>query len=412
MRKPNRRDFILKAFVGGVAAVCAGCLLLKGSRMKYLPDLAASIPEAFFSGSPFSDPSFSDYPSSELIRESDKTEKSQGREAMYYTRLERNRVRCDLCHRSCIIAQGRRGFCRNRENRQGKLYNVVYGRPSAVHTDPVEKEPQHHMLPGSEMLSIGTAGCNFRCLHCHNWHLSQHSIEEIGRYHSYTPHEAVNYAIELDVAIISSTYNEPTVFFEYVLDIARIAKKEGLRILWHSNGYIQPLPLKELLQYTDAVTIDLKGFSRKAYDNSSAEPGPVLKTLQIIKEAGVWLEIVNLVIPTINDSSREIEDMCVWIRDNLSPEVPLHFSRFFPNYKLTHISATPIDTLERALKTAHKVGLQYVTLGNVPGHEYNSTFCPQCSKILIRRVHFTVVENNISDGRCSSCGHSIPGIWS
>jgi len=330
---------------------------------------------------------------------------------MYYTRLDRNRVQCDLCYRSCIITQGRRGFCRNRENRQGILYTVVYGRPSAVHTDPIEKEPQHHMLPGTNMLSLGTAGCNFRCLHCHNWHLSQRSIEEIGRYYDYSPQEVVNRAKELGVPTISATYNEPTVFYEYLLDYARIAKKEGLRILWHSNGYMQPPPLKELLKYTDAVTVDLKGFSRLAYENSSAELKPVLKTLQIIKEAGIWLEIVNLVIPAINDSIQETRGMCEWIRDNLSPEVPLHFSRFFPNYKLTNLSPTPIETLERAYKRAQQVGLQYVTLGNVPGHKYNSTFCPQCRKILIRRMHFQVMENNIINGRCASCEHNIPGIW-
>lgn len=422
MRKPNRRDFIVKTVAGGVVAVGAGCLLLRG-KVNFLPGLVAFSPAALFSESPVSAASSpdavsssgspsSDDPDSGLIRESEKTEITQEREAMYYTRLDRNRVQCDLCNRNCIIAQGRRGFCRNRENRRGTLYTVVYGRPSAVHIDPVEKEPQHHMLPGTEMLSLGTAGCNFRCLHCHNWHLSQRSIEEIGRYYDHPPRDVVNNALKLGVHTISSTYNEPTVFYEYVLDIARIARKENLRILWHSNGYINPDPLKELLQHTDAVTVDLKGFSRRAYDNSSAELEPVLTTLQIIKEAGVWLEIVNLVIPTINDSMQEIEEMCGWIRDNLSHEVPLHFSRFFPNYKLTHLSPTPVETLERAYKTAQSAGLHYVTLGNVPGHEYNSTFCPLCGKILIRRRHFEVTENNIRDGSCAFCGHEIPGIWS
>jgi len=276
----------------------------------------------------------------------------------------------------------------------------------------VEKEPQHHLLPGAEMLSIGTAGCNFRCLHCHNWHLSQRSIEEIGRYHDLPPRDVVSTARELGVSIISSTYNEPTVFYEYVLDTARIARPEGFKILWHSNGYMKPEPLVELLGHTDAVTVDLKGFSKRAYDNSSAELEPVLETLKIIRHEGVWLEIVNLVIPGVNDSMAEIGEMCSWIRDNLSPEVPLHLSRFFPNYKLTNLSPTPVATLERAFDTARKAGLDYVTLGNVPGHEYNSTFCPRCGEILIRRVHFKVTENNITDGRCASCRHNIPGIWS
>lgn len=377
----SRRDMITKALKISAAA-CLGC---------FLPGPAAL--------------------SRDASRDDLKKENPAGKEAMFYTRLEKNNVRCDLCNRNCIIQSGKRGFCRNRENRQGMLYSVVYGRPSAVHVDPVEKEPQHHMLPGTEMLSIGTAGCNFRCLHCHNWHLSQRSIEEIGRYYNQTPRQTVNNALKLGVKTISSTYNEPTVFYEYVWDIARIAGKAGLRILWHSNGYIQPAPLKELLTHTDAVTIDLKGFSARAYDNSSAELEPVLKTLKIIKDSGTWLEIVNLVIPSINDSTEEIKEMCEWIRDSLSPEVPLHFSRFFPAYRLTGISPTPVETLEMAFKTARKAGLHYVTLGNVPGHEYNSTFCPQCSEILIRRVHFSVTENNVRNGKCAFCGHIIPGIW-
>ncbi|TVR70483.1 MAG: AmmeMemoRadiSam system radical SAM enzyme [Marinilabiliales bacterium] len=398
----SRREFIVKAVLGGAAAVSAGCMLLSGvrGRLRDGPALAAAtlLP---------SDRGGADFRESEIINEN-----PEGIEAMYYSVADRNRVRCELCYRNCVIAPGRRGFCRNRENSGGSLYNVVYGRPSAVHVDPVEKEPQHHLLPGAEMLSIGTAGCNFRCLHCHNWHLSQRSIEEIGRYHDLPPRDVVNTARELGVSIISSTYNEPTVFYEYVLDTARIARREGFKILWHSNGYMKPEPLVEILHHTDAVTIDLKGFSKRAYDNSSAELEPVLETLKIIREEGVWLEIVNLVIPGVNDSMAEIGEMCTWIKDTLSPEVPLHLSRFFPNYKLTNLSPTPVATLERAFDTARRAGLDYVTLGNVPGHEYNSTFCPRCDGMLIKRVHFKVTENNISDGRCASCSHPIPGVWS
>ncbi len=402
MRKQGRRDFIFKAIAGSAAAFTAGCMLFRGNR-NMLPGIFSFAPAAVSAGVPPLTP----------IRESGiKEAVSAGTEALFYSPAERNRVSCELCYRNCVIAPGRRGFCRNRENRRGTLYNVVYGRPSAVHVDPVEKEPQHHMLPGAEMLSLGTAGCNFRCLHCHNWHLSQRSIEEIGRYYDHSPADVVNTARQLGVSIISSTYNEPTVFYEYVLDIAQIAQREGFRILWHSNGYIRPEPLRELLKHTDAVTVDLKGFSKRAYDNSSAELEPVLKTLKIIRESGVWLEIVNLVIPGINDSMVEIGDMCAWIRDTLSPEVPLHLSRFFPNYKLTNLSPTPVETLEKAYDTAKGEGLHYVTLGNVPGHEYNSTLCPKCSGMLIRRIHFKVEENNIRDGRCASCSHVIPGIWS
>ncbi len=333
-------------------------------------------------------------------------------EAMYYTNYGRDRVRCELCYQNCSIGRGRRGFCRNRENRRGKLITLVYGKPSAINIDPIEKEPQHHMLPGTNMLCIGTAGCNFRCRHCHNWHLSQRSIEEIGSYQAHTPQEIVDAAVQLELQTISATYNEPTVFYEYLLDIAKLAKAARINVLWHSNGYMKPEPLAELLQYTDSVTIDLKGFSQRAYDNSSATLEPVLETLKTIHASKAWLEIVNLVIPTINDSAEEIREMCQWIKKQLSEEVPLHFSRFFPNYRLRNIAPTPVETLESARDIAREAGLHYVTLGNVPGHTYNSTFCPKCDEILIRRVHFAVTENRIREGKCASCQHPIPGIWS
>ncbi len=333
------------------------------------------------------------------------------REAMFYKVLAGDEVQCQMCFRKCIIPEGRRGACRNRENRKGKLYSVVYGRPSAVHIDPVEKEPQYHFLPGSEILCIGTAGCNFRCRHCHNWHLSQRSIEEMAYVYDLMPEKAVEQALKNKIPTMSFTYNEPTSFYEYVYDIAKLAKEKGLRIIWHSNGAINPAPLKELLKYTDGVTIDLKGFSQRAYDNSSAELEPVLRTLKIIKKEGKWLEIVNLVIPTINDDLEEIRKMCIWIKENLGVDVPLHFSRFFPAYRLTQLPPTPISTLEKAYEIARKVGLNYVSIGNVPGHKYNSTFCPKCGKKLIHRTHFMVLSNDIEDGKCRFCGQEIPGIW-
>ena len=333
------------------------------------------------------------------------------REAMFYQRLEDGSVQCGICFRRCLIPEAGRGFCRNRENRGGVLYSIVYGRPSAVHIDPVEKEPQLHFLPGSQILCLGTAGCNFRCQHCHNWHLSQRSIEEMD-YIDLEPSEVVELALRKDIPSISFTYNEPISFYEYVYDVARLAKQKGLRIIWHSNGSINPEPLRELLRYTDAVTIDLKGFTNRFYsDVSQARLEPVLKTLQAIREAGIHLEIVNLIIPTLNDDAADIRRMCVWIKENLGPDVPLHFSRFSPAYKMTTIPPTPINKLEEAFSIAKEVGLNYVTIGNVPGHIYNSTFCPNCKKRIIHRRHFTVLENNIQDGRCKFCKTEIPGIW-
>jgi len=332
------------------------------------------------------------------------------REAMFYDRLPDDFIRCGICFRRCVVAPGKVGFCRVRENINGKYFLLVYSLPSAVHIDPIEKEPQYHFLPGSDILCIGTVGCNFVCRHCHNWHLSQAKFGDLEMY-NLPPEEVIKIAKERKIPTISFTYNEPLVFFEYVYDIARLAKKEGIRIIWHSNGSINPEPLKELLKYTDGVTIDLKGFSKKAYDNSSAELEPVLQTLKIIKESGKWLEIVNLIVTTINDDTGEIRRMCRWIRKNLGVDVPLHFTRFFPNYKLTNVPPTPISTLEKAYEIAKEEGIKFVYIGNVPGHKYNSTYCPKCGKRLIYRVHFSVLENNIVNGRCKFCGCEIPGVW-
>ena len=226
------------------------------------------------------------------------------------------------------------------------------------------------------------------------------------------PDEAVRIALNKNIPTLSFTYNEPTSFYEYVYDTARLAKQKGLRVLWHSNAAMNHEPLRELLRYTDAVTVDLKGFTNDFYqDVSSAKLEPVLKTLKIIREENKWLEIVNLLIPSLNDNHQDIERMCLWIKNNLGKETPLHFSRFFPNYKLTQLSATPLLTLEEAYRVAKNAGLDFVTLGNLPGHKYNSTFCPSCKEIVIERRHFSVLSNNVVDGKCKYCGHKIPGIW-
>ncbi len=334
------------------------------------------------------------------------------REAMFYKRLGNNVVQCEVCFRGCIIKEGRRSFCRNKENIGGELYNLAHSRPSAVQIDPIEKEPCLHMLPGTQILCFGTAGCNFRCKFCHNWHLSQRSIEEM--YHTYdlSPEDAVRRALKGKVPTLSFTYNEPIAFYEYVYDCARLAKQKGLKVLWHTNGSLNPKPLRELLKYTDAVTVDLKGFTDDFYRNTSgAELQPVLRAMKIIREEGKWLEICHLHIPTLNDNPRDVERMCSWIKDELGKGTPLHFSRFFPAYRLTNLPPTPIEKLEQAYKIAKDVGLEYVTIGNVPGHRFNSTFCPSCKERLIHRSHFSVLGNNIVKGRCRFCGQEIPGIW-
>ncbi|HSW10517.1 MAG TPA: AmmeMemoRadiSam system radical SAM enzyme [Bacillota bacterium] len=333
-------------------------------------------------------------------------------EARFYEKLPGGAVQCGICFRACVIPAGGRGFCRTRVNVDGRLFTLVYGRPSALHIDPVEKEPLHHFLPGSAMLCVGTAGCNFRCAFCHNWPLSQRPPEEMARVYNLPPEAVVAFAREHGLPSISFTYNEPTVAFEYLYDVAALARQHGIRVVFHSNGGMKPEPLRALLRHVDGVVIDLKAFTEEFYrEVSQASLDPVLETLKIISEAGVWLEIVNLVVPTLNDCPDAIRAMSEWILANLGPDVPLHFSRFFPNYRLTALPPTPVETLEMAHSIAREAGLRFVSIGNVPGHPNNSTFCPDCGEKVIHRIHFEVVDNRLQDGACPDCGSRLPGIW-
>jgi len=333
------------------------------------------------------------------------------KEARHYRRLDGEGVQCGLCFRRCYIPPGGTGFCTNRRNVDGRLYNVVYEKPCAVHIDPVEKEPQFHMLPGSGIFCIGTSGCNFKCIFCHNWSISTKPLEETG-YANLPCTEVVNRALSYEAGI-SFTYNEPTVAYEYMYDAFKLAREKGVKTLFHTNGGMDPNALGELLEYVDAVTVDLKAFSAGFYRiTSTSDLFPVLETLKIAKDKGVWLEIVNLIIPTFNDDLALVKEMCLWIVKNIGYEAPLHFNRFFPAYKLQNLPPTPVETLEEARKIAVDIGLSYVYVGNVPGHPANSTFCPGCQKVVIRRSHFTVLENNVKEGACEFCGYEIPGIWS
>ncbi len=339
------------------------------------------------------------------------SQSARGREAMFYEKLDNNRVQCLLCPHRCTTKPGENGFCRVRQNRRGTLYSMVYGRPCTVDTGPIEKAPLYHFYPGHRRLCLATVGCNLRCRYCHNWHISQRGPGEV-RELSMPPGQIVSEASRQRVSSISFTYSEPTVFYEYVYDISVIAKERGLKTSIVSNGYINPEPLRLLLPYLDAVKIDLKSFSDSFYKEiSSARLEPVLRTLTVLKEEGTFFEIVCLVVPTLNDDPEEIRRMCYWIGDNLGDDVPVHFTRFSPTYRLTNLPSTPVRTLEAAIGIAKDEGLKYVYIGNVPGHRNNSTFCPQCEERLIHRTHFTVHENVIENGRCSHCSYSINGIW-
>jgi pyruvate formate lyase activating enzyme len=332
--------------------------------------------------------------------------------AEYWRSVKNNIVQCLLCPRKCVLAVDKRGACAVRINKDGKLYTLGYGNPVAIHIDPIEKKPFFHVAPGESVFSLAVAGCNMRCIFCQNWQISQARPDETENY-NIPPEEVVKKAIESKCKFICYTYTEPTVFYEYMLDIAKLAKKKGLKNTMHSCGYINPEPLKELLKYMDAVNVDLKGFTEEFYTKMSfdAKLKPVLETLKIVKQEGVWLEITNLLIPGLNDDPEKIKEMCVWIKENLGDDVPLHFSRFMPAYRLENLPPTPVEKLEEARKIAISVGLKYVYVGNMPGHEWENTYCPNCGKILVKRIGYQVLENYIKSGKCKFCGYGIAGRW-
>jgi len=339
-------------------------------------------------------------------------EDAVGREAAYYEKLALGGVRCEVCFRRCVVGIGGRGFCQSRENRLGRYYSLVYGRPVAIHIDPVEKLPLRHVLPGTDTLCVGTACCNFDCLYCINWNIARKSPEEVEAVPT-LPEEVVQMALDHEVPTICFTYNEPTIAYEYVCDVFDYAKQAGLRTCFHSNGSLRPEPLKALLRNVDAAVVDLKAFTPQLYERlTSAEMTPVLEFLESIKREHVWLEIVNLVVPAYNDDLENIRQMCAWIAETLGPDVPLHFSRFFPTYKLEKLSPTSVTMLEEARRSACESGLDYAYVDNVPSHPYGNTFCPGCGRVLIDRKEFLIVSNNIENGRCKFCGREIPGIWS
>jgi pyruvate formate lyase activating enzyme len=332
-------------------------------------------------------------------------------EAKYYKQIDLG-VQCELCPFNCYLPEGERGRCRVRINLGNKLYTLVYGEIAAAHIDPIEKKPVFHMLPGTGAFSIATAGCNLRCQFCQNWEISQKRPEEVkSEFHS--PEEVVLAAIRTGCRSIAYTYSEPIIFFEYVLDTAKLAKKYGLKNILVSGGLINPKPLKELIPYFDVIKIDLKGFNENFYEKVvGTKLEFILNTLIELKKLNVLVEVVNLVVPTLNDNMEEIEKMCKWIYENLGADTPVFFSRFYPQYKLKNLPETPVETLEKARNIAMKVGLNYVYIGNVPGHPGENTYCPKCKNVVIRRYGYRILEYNIDEnGNCKFCGYHIHGIW-
>lgn len=333
-------------------------------------------------------------------------------EAKFYKKIDEQTVQCELCTRGCTLSNGQRSFCKAREPKDGKLYSLVYAKPCAVHIDPMEKKPLFHFLPGTSIFSIATAGCNFRCKYCQNWQISQFAPEETYN-EELPPQEVINQTIKSNCPSIAYTYTEPSIFYEYMLDTAKLAKAKGIRNMYHSNGSLRPKPVEELSFYLDAANIDLKGFTQEFYSEVCAGYlETVLETLKILKRNGVWLELTNLVVSTLNDDLEKIRQMCLWIKENLGGDVPLHFSRFWPQYKLTHLNPTPVETLEKARSIAQDVGLNFVYIDNVPGHPAESTYCPKCKRPVIQRSGFSVLSNDVINGKCKFCAKDIPGIWS
>ncbi len=332
--------------------------------------------------------------------------------ASFWNKVNNTIVQCGLCPRRCVLANGQRGFCTARINKGGTLYTLAYNNPVTLQVDPIEKKPFFHVMPGESAFSLAVAGCNMRCLFCQNWQISQSLPDETSNY-NLTPKEVVNLAIKSKSKFIAYTYTEPTIFYEYMLDIAKIARQKGLRNVMHTCGYINREPLVKLLKYMDAVNVDLKSFDSAFYHKmgTMAELQPVLDTLKTIKAEGVWLEVTNLLIPGENDSPEQIRKMCAWIKENLGDEVPLHFSRFRPAFRLANLPPTPVEKMEEAYKIAKEAGLKYVYLGNLPGAAEESTYCPKCNKLLISRSGYIINEINIKDGRCKFCGYKIAGIW-
>jgi pyruvate formate lyase activating enzyme len=333
------------------------------------------------------------------------------KEADFYKKISSKIVQCQLCPHFCTLNYGEKGKCNVRQNKNGKLISLVYEKPCTIALDFIEKKPLYHFLPRKKTLSIATLGCNLKCKHCQNFEISQFENKKIKSFNVKSP-DVIDNAIKRKSKIISYTYTEPTIFYEYMIDICKKANKRSLRNVIVSNGFINPLPLKQLCKYLDASNIDIKSMNNDFYEQiCSAKLAPVLDSIKLMKKEGVWIELTNLIIPGFNDSEKDIINLVSWIKNNLGEEVPLHFSAFFPCNKMLNLPPTPIKTVIRAREIAMDLGLKYVYTGNINFQEGETTYCPECNKPLIIRKNYEIVENNLKKGKCSNCGKIIAGVW-
>ncbi|MFQ6069614.1 MAG: AmmeMemoRadiSam system radical SAM enzyme [Candidatus Aminicenantales bacterium] len=334
------------------------------------------------------------------------------KEALLYETLAEGRVRCNLCSHRCTIASSKFGVCGVKQNKEGKLYTHVYGSVIAAHVDPIEKKPLYHFLPGSSSFSIATIGCNFRCPYCQNWQISQTSVikGEKDTGHRLSPEEVVYQAKLYRCKSISYTYTEPTIFFEYAYDCARLAKEEGLANVFVTNAYMTPEAIQLIKPHLDACNVDLKSFREEFYTHfCRAHLQPVLDAIRLMKESSIWVELTTLVIPGENDSEEELKSIASFIAD-LDPDIPWHISRFHPDYKYDRSQATPIATLRQAVSIGREEGLHYVYIGNVLG-ESEDTLCPHCGRVIISRFGYNIKPPALKNSSCAHCGHRIAGVF-
>jgi len=429
--RTSRRRFV-KYGLGGLGLLGAGC-----TAAYFVKKWAGSVAETVAEATTATDVFKNDAPKGRLWELWQK--RGWVKEARHYLKLGGN-VQCRTCPNECLLEPEDRGRCRNKVNKDGTLYTLAYGNACSLNVDPIEKKPLLHFLPGTKVFSFASSGCGFRCLNCQNWDISQRKPEESKdprgesiRFNldnlkslaladldrmSMFPEDIVAVTEYLkersDCPSIAYTYSEPTAWYEYMIDTARLARQKHIRNVWVTCGYIQEEALAELAQVLDAANVDLKGFDDEIYRTlNSGKLEPILNTLKTLKRDGVWFEVTNLIVPTYTDKMDMIRRMCDWLLENLGPDYPLHFSRFHPHHKLTHLSPTPIDVLVEARSVARECGLNYVYIGNVRGVEdAETTFCPKCRQTLVERDAYFVNTINIDDGKCNSCGTKIAGVWS
>lgn len=333
-------------------------------------------------------------------------------EARHYRKHPDQEVECQLCPRNCKLGDKERGYCGVRENNGGIYYTLIYGKVCSLNADPIEKKPFFHFLPGTSALSLATAGCNVNCKFCQNWEISQVRPEQVQHF-DFPPASVVEAARRYGCPTIAYTYTEPVIFFEYMYDTSVEAHKNGIRNVVVTGGHINPEPLEDLTKVVDAIKIDLKAFTQDFYTNYvRGELKTVLESIKKVAKSKTWLEMVYLVIPTLNDNPADIQKMCQWIMAEIGPDFPLHFTRFHPMYLVKNLPPTPLSTLEKFWKIGLEQGLHYVYIGNVPGHQAENTYCPKCKNIVIQRVGYDIQKVEIKRGHCKFCNTPIPGTWS